>query len=58
MTKSTPLVKDKDSNIMGNEQKKLERWPEHFSELLNAEINLMLTVVPLIERKLFELVRV
>ena len=36
MTKSSPLVKDKHDNLIHGEAKKLERWPEHFSEILNA----------------------
>ena len=35
MTKSSPLVKDKHGNLVDDEAKKLERWAEHFSEILN-----------------------
>ena len=35
--KNTLLVKDKSGNIIGDEKARLERWAEHFRELLNTE---------------------
>ena len=36
-TRNTSVVKDKDSKVIECKEKKLERWAEHFRELLNVE---------------------
>ena len=33
---TTKLVKDKNGNIIGDEEGRMKRWMEYFSELLNA----------------------
>ena len=36
-TRNTSVVKDKDGKVIDCKEKKLERWAEHFRELLNEE---------------------
>ena len=34
---SSPAIKDKDNNVITEEDKRLEGWKEHFEEVLNRE---------------------